>query len=338
MVSERPRRGRPRREAVYATVDEGIQDLASVGGLPNPAEADSIWRDIWHEETHNSTAIEGNTLILRQVAMLLEEGLAVGNKELREYLEVQAYGDAAQWVYEQASTNSGWSDGDLLTLTELREIHRRIVERVWKDFPPDDFHSKEGPGSFRQHDIAAFPGGLTPPTMVAVPGLVSDWLERVNAGPESGEHFVAFLARIHAEFEAIHPFRDGNGRTGRLVVNLLLVRHGLPPAIIYNRDRPKYLDALRRADRSRDIGALAEMFARAIRHSIDRFVLPALAGPQRMVPLASLAGRGASAVALRYAADRGRLRALRRGTRWYSTRKWVDEYLKSRYKRRPKAG
>jgi fido (protein-threonine AMPylation protein) len=334
MGGQRPGRGRPSRSTVFTAVDQGIEDLARVGGLPHPAEADSIWRDIWHEETHNSTAIEGNTLILRQVAMLLEQGRAVGNKELREYLEVQAYADAAQWVYEQASSPGDWSSGELLTITELREIHRRVVERVWKDFPPDDFDPGEGPGSFRRHDIAAFPGGMRPPPFVAVPGLVDDWIGSVNAGPAADEHLVQYLARAHTRFEAIHPFRDGNGRTGRLVMNLLLVRQGLPPAIIYNRERAKYIDALIRADQRADIGALAELIARSIRDSIDRFVLPALAGPNRMVPLVSLVSREFSAIALRNAAERGRLRAQRRGTRWYSTRQWVDEYAASRHQRR----
>ena len=333
MTDQPSRRGRPRRTAIYRAVDEGIEDLARVGGLPHPAEADSIWRDIWHEETHNSTAIEGNTLILRQVALLLEEGRAVGNKELREYLEIQAYADAAQWVYEQASSPGDWSGGGLLTLTELREIHRRVVERVWKDFPPEDFNHAEGPGSFRHHDIGAFPGGLRPPSMIAVPGLVDDWLRYVNDGPKDDEHLVLYLARIHTFFESIHPFRDGNGRTGRLVINLLLVRRGLPPAIIYNRERSKYIAALIRADGRREYGPLAEMIARSIRDSIDRFVLPALAGPQRMVPLASMASPELSIVALRNAAERGRLRAQRQGTRWHSTRQWVDEYAASRQRR-----
>lgn len=338
MTEQPPRRGRPRRSTVYRAVDDGIKDLATVGGLPHPAEADSIWRDIWHEETHNSTAIEGNTLILKEVAALLAQGRAVGNKDLREYLEIQAYADAAQWVYQQAAGVGEWSDDRLLSLTELREIHRRVVDRVWKDFPPDDLHAEEGPGSFRHHDIAAFPGGMVPAPMVAVPALVSDWIDMVNRGPHGDEHLAEYLARAHAGFESIHPFRDGNGRAGRLVINLLLVRRGLPPAIIYNRERSKYIDALIRADRRGDMGALAEMIARSIRDSIDRFVLPALAGPHRMVPLTSLASRDLSIVALRNAAERGRLRSQRRGTRWYSTRQWVKEYAASRHQRRPTRG
>lgn len=143
------------------------------------------------------------------------------------------------------------------------------------------------------------------------------------------------LADVHAGFERIHPFLDGNGRTGRLVLNLMLVRSGYPPVIIYKAERTKYLKALRRADRNDDPFPLAELLARAVRHSIDRFVLPGLAGPHRMVPLSALVRPGLSLLALRRAAERGRLRALKKTDQWYSTKQWIDEYQKSR-RRGPK--
>lgn len=327
-------RGRPTRVALYAAVDEGLADLQRVGGLPHPAEAEAIWRGIWHEETHNSTAIEGNTLLLQQVRTLLEQGRAVGNKELREYLEVQAYADAAQWVYQQAVGGGDWTGDEVLTLTELREVHRLVVEPVWAHFPPDGLHPDEGPGSFRRHELAAFPGGMQPPPFVAVPGLISDWLSLVSDGPAPDEHLMEHLALLHSRFETIHPFRDGNGRTGRLVVNLLLVRRGYPPAIIYNRERPRYIDALIRADRHGDVGAMAELIARSVNDGINKFLLPSLAGPHRLVPLSALGSSTLTAPALRLAAERGRLRAQRQNGRWYSTRQWVDGYAGSRYRRR----
>ncbi len=325
--------GRPSRAALYRLVDDGLADLARVGGLPHPVEAQSIWRSIWHEETHNSTAIEGNTLALRQVKALLERGLAVGDKEMREYLEVQAYADAAQWVYEQASGQGDWASDRWLTITELRQIHRLVVEPVWSHTPPEELHPEEGPGSFRHHEIAEFPGGLRPPAFVTVPALIDDWLASVNSGPIEGQHLMEHLARKHVAFESIHPFRDGNGRTGRLVMNLLLVRRGYPPAIIYNRDRSRYIAALIRAEQRREFGALGELIARSVRDGIDRFLLPALAGPQRLVPITTLVTPVVSLTALRLASERGRLRAQRRNQRWYSTRQWVDEYVASRQSR-----
>lgn len=326
-------RGRPSREEVLRSLDRAIDDLRSVGGLPLPVEADAIWEGIWYEEAHHSTAIEGNTLVLKEVERLLREGKAVGSKELAEYLEVEGYAKAAQWVYAQAVQQTpDWSPGELISLTELRQIHKLVVEPVWLHSPPGGLHPGEGPGSFRKHDISPFTGGMTPPAFPDVPSLVTDWLRDAGRGPVENQHPMVFIARLHARLEQIHPFRDGNGRAGRLATNLLLVRHGYPPAVIYKRDRTRYLNALRRADRG-DPGPLAEIFARAVTDAIYRFLLPGLAGPHRLVPLRSLADSVLSGNALAVAAKRSRLRAVRRTDQWYSTRQWVQQYKESRYKR-----
>lgn len=326
-------RGRPSRVDVLRTLDRAVDDLQSVGGLPLPPEAESIWEGIWHEEAHHSTAIEGNTLVLKEVERLLAEGKAVGSKELVEYLEVEGYAKGAQWVYTQAvETSRAWSGAERISLTELRQIHRLVVEPAWLHSPPEGLHEREGPGSFRQHDIRPFTGGMTPPSFPEVPALVTDWLRDANRGPADGQHPMLFVADVHARFERIHPFRDGNGRVGRLATNLLLVRHGYPPAVIHKRDRTRYLNALRRADRD-DPGPLAEMFARSVTNGIYRFLLPSLAGPHRLVPLRSLADGELSGNALAVAAKRGRLRAVRRTDQWYSSRQWVEEYKQRRYQR-----
>src|SRR5881397_2220984 len=153
-------RGRPSREAVLRGLDRAIDDLRSVGGLPLPVEADAIWERIWYEEAHHSTAIEGNTLVLKEVERLLREGKAVGSKELAQYLEVEGYAKAAQWVYAQAVERpSPWAVGERINVTELRQIHRLVVEPAWLHSPPEGLDQREGPGSFRQHDIRPFSGG-----------------------------------------------------------------------------------------------------------------------------------------------------------------------------------
>ncbi len=304
-----------------------------VGGLPRPEEAGDIWRGLWFEEAHHSTAIEGNTLVLKQVEALLEQGRAVGNKELAEYMEVRGYADAADWVYDQANRPTASSDRPIVTLAELRQIHGAAMGPVWGVAAHPQASGRERPGSFREHDIHPFPGGMRPPSWPLVPAEIDAWLEHVNALAARPEPFVEHLAELHAAFERIHPFLDGNGRTGRLVLNLVLVRLGYPPAIIYKRDRSRYLAALRRAD-SGDPGALGELLARSILDNLYRFIVPAVAGPARLVPLAALANDHATAAALRTAAIRGRLQAVRGSDgEWRSSRNWVDDYLASRYRR-----
>ena len=328
------RRGRPSRELLYERLDLQIAELwQRLGGLPRPIDAHDIWRGLWYEEAHHSTAIEGNTLVLKQVEALLEQGRAVGNKELAEYLEVKGYADAADWVYNQASRPTMTSDRDIVTLAELRQIHRMAMTPVWDVTPHPQATEREQPGSFREHDIQPFPGGMTPPSWPLVPVEMDTWLANANAIETRAEPFAERIADLHATFERIHPFLDGNGRTGRLVLNLVLVRLGYPPVIIYKRNRSKYLAALRRADDG-DRGALGELLARSILDNLYRFVVPAVAGPARLVPLAALANDEISAAALRTAANRGRLQAIRGpDAEWRSSRNWVDEYLASRYKR-----
>ena len=96
--SGRPGRGRPSREVIYKRFAIAIDELANYGGLPKPYEAKSLWDHLWHLEAHHSTAIEGNTLVLREVETLLEQGRAVGAKELKDYMEVLGYAEAARVV------------------------------------------------------------------------------------------------------------------------------------------------------------------------------------------------------------------------------------------------
>jgi hypothetical protein len=301
------------------------------GGLPSPVEAEGIWTQIWYSEAHNSTAIEGNTLVLRQVEQLLRDGKTVGEKQLSEYLEVEGYGQAAKWVYDQAIAPGAWSPDTLLTLAEVRQVHSLAMTPVWDVAPHPNAYDTETPGNWRKHEILPFPGGMAPPPHTEIHARMTDWVADVNAIPSAAAPIAEAIAERHAAFERIHPFLDGNGRAGRLLMNLVLVRLGYAPAIIHKRDRSKYLDALDRADKG-DSGPLGEIIARAITENVTKFIIPAVAGPARLVPLESLATPDLGVVALRAAAERGRLRAVRGDDgRWRSSKQWVDDYRVSRH-------
>ena len=134
-----------------------------------------------------------------------------------------------------------WSDGQLLSLTELRQIHTRTMAPVWDVAPHPDATEQEAPGSFRRHEIEPFSNGMgrLPGRMslhrstLARSGMRASWNTRART--------TVALAAVHTRFEQIHPFLDGNGRAGRLIMNLLLVRIGYPPAIIYKSSRNQYL-------------------------------------------------------------------------------------------------
>ena len=332
------RGGRLSRKAVYARFAGTIESLARYGGLPTPDEAKGLWDDFWHLEAHHSTAIEGNTLVLKEVEKLLEEGRAVGSKELKDYLEVLGYGEAANWVYRQAIAPDTWIHGNLVSLSEIRYIHTLTMSKVWDVYPHPSAYPSESPGNFREHDIMPFGGGMTPPAHPLIHTEVSSWIDRTNAfGKEISKGEVALedvpesIAEIHKELERIHPFLDGNGRTGRLVLNLILLRLGWPPAIILKNQRAKYLSALDKADKG-DNSQLAELLCRAVINSAHHLI-PSIAGPIKLVPLEALVDEDFSLPALRKAAVRGRLEAIKgRDGRYLSSRTAVKRYKDSKHK------
>jgi hypothetical protein len=157
---------------------------------------------------------------------------------------------------------------------------------------------------------------MKPPSHPHVPAEVNAWLAVVNEfGNQvrtSGcpvEKAPEQLAFIHKEFERIHPFIDGNGRTGRLILNLILLRLNWPPAIIQKNQRKRYLLDLDKADKG-DLGPLAELLSRAIIDSAY-LLIPSIAGPVKWVPLETLANDEFSLPALRQAALRGRLEVIK---------------------------
>jgi len=327
-------RGRPSRATVYARLDLAIAEMNQrLGGLPSPKEAEYVWSDIWHLEAHHSTALEGNTLVLREVEALLEQGRAVGAKPLSEYTEVQGYGNAARWVYAHAVDPGDWRSSGLVSIQEIRQVHALAMAAVWQVAPHPDATDREGPGMFREHDIHPFESGMTPPSWPLVASRVQDWVDEVNAADfneDRTEPLPEMLARLHNSFEKVHPFIDGNGRVGRLLLNLLLVRLGYPPIVVLKQQRPAYLAAMHKADVG-EYGPLGEILARAMYDNLNRFIVPSLAGPARLVPLATLVNKDFSLAALRQAAQRGRLDAIQGSDGiWRSSRKAVDQYRRTR--------
>ena len=333
-------RGRPARSVIYARFASAVDELQNYGGLPSPQESRLIWDDIWHQEAHNSTAIEGNTLVLREVRTLLDKNRPVGGKDLKDYLEVLGYGEAAKWVYSQARKPDRESSTQLISVTEARNVHELMMKWVWEIAPHPEASADEQPGSFRRHDIRPFSGGMVPPPWVDVSPQLTTWVDKANQiGAEIGGGKLASadiplaLADLHSSFERIHPFIDGNGRTGRLVLNLILVRLGFPPSIIFKVNRNRYLTALDRADKG-ELGPLAELLARSVIDNLHRLIIPNIAGPARLVPLKALATRELTYQALRQAAARGRLEATYGADgAWRSSKLAVDAYVESKYTR-----
>lgn len=183
--------------------------------------------------TYTSNAIEGNTLTLRETAELIEHGITVGGKPLRDHLEAGDHYNAIQWMREVAA---GTAPLDEMTVCEL---HRRVVARSQPEIA----------GRYANHArrIAGSQAGL--PNPLKIPALMQDFgATLAEARPEPAASFDA-----HFQLVAIHPFSDGNGRTARLLMNMMLIRGGYPPIAIRPDDRKTYLDTLETASLTGDM-------------------------------------------------------------------------------------
>jgi Fic family protein len=183
--------------------------------------------------TYTSNAIEGNTLTLRETAEVIEHGITVGGKTLKEHLEAVDHYQAVLWMRELAAQTTPVNE------TVVRELHRRIVARSEPEiagvYSP---HRRRIAGS-----PVVFPNPLKLPELMQQFGI---WLEQAPLTPEA-----AFDA--HFRLTAIHPFSDGNGRAARLLMNLQLIRAGYVPMTVRPADRKRYLDALGTASLADDL-------------------------------------------------------------------------------------
>lgn len=317
-------RGRPSFQEVLARLDEEVLLLKErLGGLPRAVEADQILREIWLDDVHNSTAIEGNTMTRAQVEDLVERGRA--SASLVEMLEVDGYAAAADWVYRNAADYRG------VPMTVVSEAHKRAIELTWAKQPPP---TRDQPGAWRKTPVQV--GKVAVSVPAAIPADLAAWSESTR--DLKGVHAVLHAAVHHAWFERIHPFVDGNGRVGRLVLNFMLLQHGYPPAVILKEHRPRYLRGLALADQESP-NVLAEVIARAVSSTMTRLLIPALAGEAKLVPLSALSAQSPySALYLRKRVLAGKLRAVRDGRLWLSSRAWLADYMDERDPRggRPK--
>ena len=189
-----------------------------------PVEVEAIKEVFLVEHTYNSNAIEGNTLTLQETALVLQ-GITIDQKPLKDHLEAVGYKEAFQYVEELAKQDKPISEFD------IKSIHNLVLA----DRPEDR-------GTFRRVNVR-IAGASTNPVQ---PYLIAPKIEELlNDYPNwtKSMHIVECVATFHLHFESIHPFIDGNGRTGRLLMNLQLIKAGLPAINIKFADRRKYYDA-----------------------------------------------------------------------------------------------
>jgi Fic family protein len=293
---------------------------AQLDGLrPLPGAAVNRLRDeILIEWIYNSNAIEGSTITLQETRLILETGLTVGGKSLREHFEVINHKEAIQYV------ESLIQNPEPITAFHVRQIHKLILTNI------DD----ENAGSYRKTQVRIAGAPIIPPESWQINSLMTEWADWV-ASTERSIHPVALAALAHHRLVAIHPFVDGNGRTARLVMNLLLMRRGYPPTVILRTNRRQYYSVLAQAD-SGKTEALVNFVGRAVENSLNLYLetcTPRVKSPEpenEWIPLRdACVGTPYSQEYLSLLARLGRIEATKKGRNWYTTRRAIEAYQDS---------
>lgn len=220
-----------------------------------PATVASLRDKLALDWTYNSNAIEGNTLTLRETKVVLEDGITIGKKSMREHFEAINHRDAILLVEELVRGETP------INQWNLKNIHSLVLKNI------DNEHA----GRYRTGNVAITGAGFIPPSHLHLDQKMADLVEWYE-GEARSLHPIDRAAQLHTRFVEIHPFEDGNGRTARLLLNFELMREGYPIAIIRSEDRLAYYDALDKACVQRDYSDFTRMVADCVARSQDLYL------------------------------------------------------------------
>ncbi|MEA1900730.1 MAG: Fic family protein [Thermodesulfobacteriota bacterium] len=266
------------------------------------------------EWTYNSNAIEGNTLTLKETLLVLEDGLTIGKKSLKEHLEAINHKEAIIFVEELASASHE------ITERNIKEIHSLILKEIDNDYA----------GRYRDIQVRISGSSRTPPD----PLLVQELMERfaVTWLANQGKHPVIQAAMAHYELVSIHPFVDGNGRTARLLMNLILMKHGYFPAVILKNDRKKYYDTLEKGHQGKTDDFIF-FVGRALERTINLYLEAIPYVKTSFLTLAEAARISPySKDYLNILARRGSIPAFKLKRNWLVSKEALESYIRSHKK------
>lgn len=266
--------------------------------------------------TYNSNAIEGNTFTLQETEIVINTGITIGGKTVNEHFEAINHKkgiDYLKLVVDKKET---------IAEQTIRNLHSLILKSI------DDTEA----GNYRNQNVRIVGANHLPPQSIKIPHLMSEFIEWINEN-EYNKNIAELAADIHYKLVMIHPFIDGNGRVARLLMNLLLMKHGYPPAIILKVDRRRYYRVLNEANSGKP-----EPYNDFIGRSIERSLIIYLNSiepdqdEKRMFINLKEAAKYCeySQEYLSLLARKGRIAAVKINKNWMTTREAIEEYIKTK--------
>lgn len=267
------------------------------------------------EMTYNSNAIEGNSLTLKETFWVIQEGLTIKGKPLKDHLEAKNHKEALEFLYELTDSKKQNTVSEHL----IRELHQLIVQDSQRDIA----------GKYRDGNVYISGADHRPPSPIEVPIKMHELIKWLNQN-KTKYHIVELAALLHHKMTNIHPFWDGNGRVSRLVMNILILNAGYPLAVILKNDRKRYYRVLALADKGQ-YKPICEFIAQTVVRSLNIYLKvlnPTKAKNKQLISLKELSKNSKySAAYLRKLATQGKIEAVKERRNWLSTKEALKNYM-----------
>lgn len=271
------------------------------------------------EWTYNSNSIEGNSMTLRETHVILNDGMTVKGKPLREHFEVNNHHKALHFLYDLVQEKKQLDSSNIL------QIHAFMMNNV------EDLYA----GRLRNAGVRIQGANFVPPNARKVYDLFNELINFVATNPLN-LNVIELSAVFHHKFVWIHPFFDGNGRTVRLAMNLILMNAGFPPAIILKNDRNKYYSALNSANNG-NYSKLMLVMCQAVERSLNIYLTALPENTSDFREISSIVEESSIPYGLEYIsllARQGKIDAHKEGRNWLTTKEAVLDYIENRKRKR----
>lgn len=299
-------------KTTFNRLAEKVEGLNKIRPLPNVALA-KIKEAIAIEWTYNSNSIEGNTLSLRETQLVLQEGITIKGKSLREHFEAKNHETAIHYLYSLVKENYQLYSKDILSL------HALVLRSIEDEFA----------GRIRNAGVRISGANFVPPNALKVPQLLDELIEFVNKNPLQ-LNTIELATVFHHKMVWIHPFFDGNGRTIRLAMNLLLMQKGFPPAIILKNDRKKYYEALNQANNG-NYQKLMLLMCQSIERTLNIYLSALPNNDSDYQSITNIVRESTIPYGQEYIsllARQGKIDAYKEGRNWVTSKKAIENYRK----------
>lgn len=307
-------------EKIKERIEEKLKRLNKYRPLP-VSVVNKLKGQFEIEMTYNSNAIEGNSLTLKETYLVINEGLTIKSKPLKDHLEAKNHQEALEYLYDLVGKDRKNTFSDNL-IRSLNQIVQQNIDKEWA-------------GKYRNSGVVIGGASHRPPEAIEVPKLMAELVEWYEKNKKMNKIELASI--LHHKLVYIHPFFDGNGRTSRLVMNIILMRAGFPLVVVLKNDRKRYYSTLSEADKG-NYKPFVNFIARAVERTLDiylKVITPNNKKKEKYISLAELAKNSKfSKKYLNLLARSGKLEAHKEGRNWLTTKEALKRYFEGRERKR----